>query len=213
MKLGGTPNDLLQNLQTIFMLAFIPILDGKQRVQLLLPTFKIADVVLLVLIYPAFRKANITFPPILRIAVGFFCASLSMTYACVLQHYIYSRPPFSIPVWTQAPAYIFGALPEIWVVVTGLEVAFIKAPDNLKAFVSSMFWLTIAIGSAIGIGLAPVSADPYMVWTYGALALQVFVAGVLFWLWFRKDVVRDIRAEGEMQVDDVHKLRSDEEKV
>ena len=27
MKLGGTPNDLLQNLQTIFMLAFIPILD------------------------------------------------------------------------------------------------------------------------------------------------------------------------------------------
>lgn len=27
MKLGGTPNDLMQNLETIFMLSFIPILD------------------------------------------------------------------------------------------------------------------------------------------------------------------------------------------
>ena len=29
MKLGGTPNDLMQNLETIFMLSFIPILDRK----------------------------------------------------------------------------------------------------------------------------------------------------------------------------------------
>lgn len=29
MDLGSTPNDLMQNLSTVFMLAFIPLLDRK----------------------------------------------------------------------------------------------------------------------------------------------------------------------------------------
>jgi hypothetical protein len=29
MDLGATPNDLMQNLSTVFMLAFIPLLDRK----------------------------------------------------------------------------------------------------------------------------------------------------------------------------------------
>ena len=122
-----------------------------------------------------------------------------MAYACVLQHYIYTRPPLSIPVWTQAPGYVFGAFSEIFVVVTGLEVAFIKSPENLRAFVSSIFWLTIAIGSAIAIALAPVSTDPYMVWTYGALAITAFAAGCLFYVWFRHDIIRDVPTQATVE--------------
>ena len=116
------------------------------------------------------------------------CASFGMVYACVLQHFIYSRPEASIPVWIQAPGYIFGALSEIFVIITGLEVAFLKAPENLRTFVSSIFWVTIAIGSAIGIALSPVSQDPYMVWTYGGLAIAAFVSGSVFYICFRGSI-------------------------
>ncbi|KAI1612054.1 POT family protein [Exophiala viscosa] len=172
MKMGDTPNDLMQSLENLFQLCFIPILD--------------------LLVYPAFRKAGITFNPILRIFVGFMCAALGMTYACVLQYFIYHRPANSIPVWIQAPAYVFGALSEIFVIVTGLEVAFLKAPENLRAFVSSIFWITLAVGAAIGIALAPVSQDPYMVWTYAGLAIGVFLAGCVFFVCFRHSIAGEV---------------------
>jgi POT family proton-dependent oligopeptide transporter len=108
-----------------------------------------------------------------------------MVYACVLQHYIYTSPPASINVWIQAPGYIFGSLSEIWVLVTGIEIAFNNSPENLRAVVTSVFWVTIAVGAAIGIALTPVSQDPYMVWTYGGIAVAAFSAGCAFWVCFR----------------------------
>lgn len=111
-----------------------------------------------------------------------------MIYACVLQHFIYNRPPASIHVWIQAPGYIFGALSEIWVLVTGIEIAFNNSPETLRAIVTSVFWVTIAVGAAIGIALTPVSQDPYMVWTYGGLAVAAFLAGCVFWISFRNTV-------------------------
>jgi POT family proton-dependent oligopeptide transporter len=108
-----------------------------------------------------------------------------MVYACVLQHYIYTSPSASINVWIQAPGYIFGSLSEIWVLVTGIEIAFNNSPENLRAVVTSVFWVTIAVGAAIGIALTPVSQDPYMVWTYGGIAVAAFLAGCVFWVCFR----------------------------
>ena len=37
MDLGETPNDLMQNLSTVFMLAFIPLLDRKLLLEPLFP--------------------------------------------------------------------------------------------------------------------------------------------------------------------------------
>ncbi|KAH8901114.1 POT family protein [Thozetella sp. PMI_491] len=181
MRLGGTPNDLMQSLEIIFMLTFIPILD--------------------LLIYPTLRKWNISFSAVNRIFCGFMLMSISMTYACVLQHYIYSNPPASIFVWIQAPAYIFSAIAEIFVVITGLEVAFIKAPDNLKVFVSSMFWVSLAVGSLIGIGLSPVSKDPNMLWVYGALAITVFTSGLVF-IYLFHGTTQDTIPDKELDVKD-----------
>jgi POT family proton-dependent oligopeptide transporter len=138
-----------------------------------------------VIVYPALRKAGIDFNPVRRITLGFFCASLSMVYACVVQHFIYNSPPSSINVWVQTPGYVLGSLAEIWVLVTGIEIAFNNAPENLRAVVTSVFWVTIAVGAAIGIALSPVSQDPYMVWTYGGIAVAAFIAGCVFWLLFR----------------------------
>jgi hypothetical protein len=42
---------------------------------------------------------------------------------------------------SRTPAYIFGALLEILVIITGLKVASLKASADLRVLVSSIFWL------------------------------------------------------------------------
>jgi POT family proton-dependent oligopeptide transporter len=59
-----------------------------------------------------------------------------MAYASVLQHYIYISPANSIHVWIQAPAYIFVAFSEAFIIITGLELAFTQAP---KKYVSTPY--------------------------------------------------------------------------
>lgn len=108
MALHGTPNDLLQNLDPIALIVFIPFLD--------------------LVVYPGLRKLKIDFDPISRIFAGFLLASISMVYASVLQHYIYKSAPNSIHVWIQAPAYILVAFSEAFIIITGLELAFTQAP-------------------------------------------------------------------------------------
>ncbi|KAK2755045.1 hypothetical protein FQN54_006573 [Arachnomyces sp. PD_36] len=159
MALHGTPNDLLQNLDPIALIIFIPFLD--------------------LIVYPLLRKFKIDFDPISRIFGGFCLASGSMVYASILQHYIYISPPKSIHVWVQAPAYILVAFSEAFVVVTGLEIA-------LRSLISALFWLTIGIAAAICIGLTPVSQDPYLVWMYASLAIVGFVAGCAFYFFSRR---------------------------
>ncbi|KAK8856751.1 Major facilitator superfamily domain general substrate transporter [Apiospora arundinis] len=175
MALHGTPNDLLQNLDPIALIIFIPLLD--------------------LVVYPALRKYKINFDPTTRIFCGFLFVSISMVYASVLQHHIYNSAPKSIHVWIQAPAYILVALSEAFVIVTGLELAYTQAPTNLRSVVSSLFWLTIGVAAAISIGLSPVSQDPYLVWMYGSLAIVSLVAGCTFYACFFKN--RNMSAQEE----------------
>jgi hypothetical protein len=81
-------------------------------------------------IYPVLRKYKINFSPVLKMTSGFIMASIAMVYAAVLQHYIYDSPPESIHVWIQAPAYILVAFSEAFVIITGLELAYTKAPTG-----------------------------------------------------------------------------------
>jgi POT family proton-dependent oligopeptide transporter len=130
MALHGTPNDLLQNLDPIALCIFIPILDCGSAHQHTLLSLANSVMVLLVGLYPFLRKFKINFSPVRRIFTGFLLVSSSMVYASVLQHFIYTSPSKSIHVWIQAPAYIFVAISEAFVIVTGLELAFTQAPKK-----------------------------------------------------------------------------------
>ncbi|KAF2005805.1 peptide transporter PTR2-A [Amniculicola lignicola CBS 123094] len=206
MNLHGIPNDILQNIDPITIILLIPILDR--------------------LIYPFIRtKLHIPFKPISRISLGFVIASIAMAYAAILQSRIYASPPcFDAPskceagrvlpgsekfkpneihVAWQTPAYILIALSEILASITGLELAYAKAPENMKSFIMSLFLLTSAGGSAMGILIAPMAKDPHLVWMYGALALIAFVAGGFFFKCFRgldtKEVPRAVDTADEEQ--------------
>jgi len=122
-----------------------------------------------------------------------------MVYAAVLQHYIYISEPNSIHVWIQAPAYILVAFSEAFVIVTGLEIAFTKAPESLRSFVSALFWLTIGIAAAICISFTPVTKDPEILWMYASLAIITFVAGCTFYICFRNSLEPRVVLDAQIQ--------------
>lgn len=152
-------------------------------------------------VYPFIRKRlHLTFAPITRITLGFGFAALAMLYAGVLQSFIYAAPPcFNHPlacefgqtdngtaipnqvhVGWQAPAYVLVAISEILASVTGLELAYAKAPENMKSFIMSLFLLTSAGGSVLGILIAPLAKDPFLQWLYFGLAAVAMGTAVLF---------------------------------
>uniref|UniRef100_A0A060TDZ1 ARAD1D03740p n=1 Tax=Blastobotrys adeninivorans TaxID=409370 RepID=A0A060TDZ1_BLAAD len=180
MALHGMPNDIMQSIDSITIIIFIPIINQ--------------------FVYPALRRMGIQFKPITRITWGFFSASIAMAYAAIVQHLIYTTGPCyddpqkycnsdsisnDIHVAIQTPAYVFIALSEIFASVTGLEYAFTKAPANMKSFIMSLFLVTNAFGSALGIALSSVSVDPKLIWMYTGLACATVIAGIVFWLIFR----------------------------
>ncbi|KAK9379358.1 POT family-domain-containing protein [Kockiozyma suomiensis] len=183
MDTHGIPNDIMQNIDPIAIIIFIPLCDY--------------------LLYPYLRKIGIPFKPITRIFFGFLFGALAMAYAAIVQHLIYTSGPCyeyplacdasdggqlpnNIHVAIQTPAYFFIAMSEIFASITGLEYAYTKAPSTMKSFVMSLFLLTNAFGAAIGIAISPTAKDPDMVWTYTALALVTLFFGCLFWFIFRK---------------------------
>ncbi|KAK9474807.1 POT family-domain-containing protein [Dipodascopsis tothii] len=182
METHGIPNDIMQNIDPLAIILFIPLCDS--------------------LLYPYLRRVGIPFKPISRIFCGFMFASLAMAYAAIVQHLIYTSPPCyeyplacaaseggslanKVHVAVQTPAYVFIALSEIFASITGLEYAYTKAPATMKSFVMSMFLLTNAFGSALGIAISPTAKDPDLVWSYTALAIVTFFFGCLFLVFFR----------------------------
>lgn len=179
MELHGLPNDFLQAIDTIAIIVFIPICER--------------------LVYPFIRRFT-PFKAITKIFFGFMFGTGAMVYAAVLQHYIYKAGPCydhplkcdpkfknvpnHIHIAIQVPAYVLIALSEIFASITGLEYAYTKAPVNMKSFIMSLFLVTNAVGSALGIALSSTSKDPKLVWTYTGLAGACFIAGCLFWFFF-----------------------------
>lgn len=176
MRLGGVPNDIVNNLNPIALIIFIPIFDR--------------------LVYPGQRRLGFNFTPIKRITAGFFVASLSMIITTVLQYYIYHNGPCgkqankclkegkytNISVWAQTPIYVLGGISEILASITGLEYAFTKAPRNMRSLVSAVNCFTSAISAAIGQAFVSLSEDPLLEWNYGIVAILAFIGGVGFWL-------------------------------
>lgn len=186
MDLHGLPNDILPNIDPITIIMLIPIIDR--------------------LIYPFIRtQLHLAFGPITRITLGFVFASLAMLYAGTLQVIIYHIPPcYSSPLqcddaktesgtykpnnihvaW-QAPAYILVAISEVLASITGLELAYQKAPKNMKSFIMSLFLLTSAGGSILGMAIAPFARDPHLDWFYFGLGSIAALTSCIFWRVFR----------------------------
>ncbi|KAJ5909212.1 hypothetical protein N7495_001894 [Penicillium taxi] len=176
MRLGGVPNDIINNLNPFALIIFIPIMDR--------------------FIYPGLSRMGFHFTPLKRITAGFFVAGISMVTAAVLQYYIYAMGPCGnqaneclekegkytdISVWVQTLIYVLGGISEIFASVTSLEYAFTKAPHNMRSLVQAVSLFMNAISAALGQALVSLSDDPLLVWNYCITAILAFAGGVGFW--------------------------------
>jgi POT family proton-dependent oligopeptide transporter len=176
MHLGGVPNDILSNLDPIAIIIIVPIMD----------TF----------VYPFLRRKNIRFTPIKKITAGFILGSFAMVWAAVLQHYIYRTSGYyetkdpdyksNISVWAVTGVYVLIATSEIFASVTTLEYAFTKAPKNMRSLVQSVQLFTTAFSAALAQAFTPLTADPHLVWNYGAVAIISFATGIAFHFAYRR---------------------------
>ncbi|RCK67235.1 Peptide transporter PTR2 [Candida viswanathii] len=181
MELHGLSNSLMTSFNSIAIIVFIPIVDK--------------------FFYPFMRRFT-PMKPISRISIGFFFSSAAMVYSAVLQHFIYKAgpcydqpracaPEFAdvpnrIHIAIQVPVYVLVALSEIFASITGLEYAYSKSPSSMKSFTTSIFLLTYAGGALIGMALSSTAKDPIIIWNFTGLGVAAFVAGVAFYLIFRK---------------------------
>ncbi|KAF3994198.1 hypothetical protein FT663_00168 [Candidozyma haemuli var. vulneris] len=213
MDTHGLPNDVLQAINPLTIIIFIPICER--------------------FVYPFIRR----FTPlraITKIFIGFMFATASMVYAAVLQHFIYqagpcyddpkgcapefAKVPNDVHIALQTPAYFFMGMSEIFASITGLEYAYTKAPVSMKSFIMSIFLVQNAFGSALGIALSPVSRNPKMVWNYTGLAVSCFIAGWIFWFLFkhynyREDDWNNLEYEHEEQAKAIEAARDEEKAV
>ncbi len=171
MTTNGAPNDLLNNFNPLTIIIAIPILSYG--------------------FYPLLRKYKIKFGPIARITTGFILAALSTAVGAITQYYVYKTSPCGyyatgcaevspISIWWQIPQYVLSALSECFANVTALELAYARAPKNMKGLVMSMFLFATALSSAIQEGATPGLIDPWLIWPFAVPA----IVGVIFAAWF-----------------------------
>jgi len=174
MTTNGAPNDLLSNFNPLTIIVAIPILSYG--------------------VYPLLRKYKIHFGPIKRITFGFILAALSTAVGAITQYYIYRTSPCGyyatdcqigtgvspISIWVQVPQYVLSALSECFVNVTALQIAYARAPRDMKGLVTSMYLFTNALSAAIAEACTPSLNDPHLIWPFAATA----IAGTVLAVWF-----------------------------
>eukprot|EP00127_Corallochytrium_limacisporum_P002014 Clim_evm2s99 gene=Clim_evmTU2s99 len=106
--------------------------------------------------YPWIRSFGFQLGCISRISIGFAITAASFVYAGVLQVFINQSAANSVSIWLQIPAYAHIGMGEIFSATTGLEYVYAVGPGNMKSLCMSLFMLTIAIASLIGLVIAPI---------------------------------------------------------
>ncbi|CAO3614947.1 unnamed protein product [Cunninghamella blakesleeana] len=176
MQTGNVPNDIMQNIDPICLIIFIPIMDS--------------------FIYPFLRRVGIPMRPMFRISLGFFFAAVAMGYTAGVQSMVYNSPPYYdhpdgrtnyISGAYIIPSYVFIAISEIFASITGLEYAYKKAPQSMKSIVMALFLFTNCIASILAFALVSVAVDPKLTWMYTGIAATAGVCSVLFYICHHKN--------------------------
>ena len=154
MTSAGAPTDLLNNFNPLTIIAVTPLLSHG--------------------LYPLLNRYKIKFGRINRITFGFLLASLSGVIGAIVQYYVYETSPCGyqastcddvspLSIWLQLPNVMLGAISELFTNVTGYEIAYARAPPNMKSVVMALFLFNTALASALSEILVPAIVDPYLI--------------------------------------------------
>jgi dipeptide/tripeptide permease len=180
---NGVPNDVINNFNSLSIIAFAPILNYG--------------------LYPLLRKLNIRFGSIARITFGLCMAASAGVGYTVLNYYAYKLGPCgkfgssascvdangvslvsNISIWWAAIPFGIGGISELFVNVPAYAMAYSMAPKNMRGLVSAINLLASAFAYAFGLAFAGLIRDPYLTWDFGAPAIIGFAsAGLFYWIY------------------------------
>lgn len=170
MTSKGVPNDLFYNFNALTIIVFMPFLDY--------------------IVYPTLRKNKIEFRPVQRVSLGFALVALAQIIGAILQWRIYKTLPCGynatsclykgivspISAWTEVILYALQGMGESFAMTTGYELAYMRAPPNLKGLVMAIFLFMSAIYSAISLAVSGALLDPHLIWPFAGIGIAGFLA-------------------------------------
>ncbi|KAF8205384.1 putative MFS peptide transporter [Mycena galopus ATCC 62051] len=182
MITNGAPNDLLNNFNSLTIIVFTPIVAY--------------------LLYPGLEKMGIKCGPIRRMTFGMFLCAAGGVAGGIVQLYVYRTSPCGyqastcvdaegnalvskISIWVQLVNVAITAISELFVNVTSYEMAYARAPPNMKAAVFSICLFMSALSSALAEIITPFTEDPKLVWVFIGPAIALFVQTTIFWFRYR----------------------------
>ncbi|KAJ7747785.1 di/tri peptide transporter 2 [Mycena metata] len=191
MQTHGLPNDIMSFLNPVSVIILLPLAQE--------------------VLYPALRRAKITFSPINRMALGFLLEVFAQAYAAGVQHLVYAAPPcYSAPlqcgtagpndvnVFLQTPIYVLEGLGEVFSSPATYEYAYEAAPESMKSLLQSVWVGMGAIAVLLGLAMSPLYRDPLLVVNYALLAGVMLLTTVVYYLAFRTHgKVAEEAVEGE----------------
>jgi proton-dependent oligopeptide transporter, POT family len=183
MRLDDVPNDAIKALNPIACVILGPVIQK--------------------FLYPSLHKLGIPFGPIARMTWAFITMSASMAFAAGVQKLIYTQGPCydqplvcpasddgtipnNVSVWVQTPIFFLLGCAEILGFTTLSEYAYVEAPKNMRTLVQALGQTAAGVGSALGMAVSPLSANPQVLYLYSGLAAVMIVVASVFWLAFRK---------------------------
>ena len=93
---------------------------------------------------------------------------------------------------------------EIFTLATSYEYVYTKAPQSMKSVVQALSVFMAAIGSALGIAIAPADENPRLTTVYAVLAGVMAVnAGVFWWRFRALDEVDEALNQAVVRADEV----------
>ncbi|CAK7227198.1 peptide transporter ptr2 [Sporothrix curviconia] len=135
-----------------------------------------------------------------RMTFGFLLAAASGVIGAIVQWRVYATSPCGysastcadlvgvgavsvspLSIWWQFPNIALGAVSELFCNVTAYEMAYVRAPPQLKSVVMAIFLFTNALSNALGEILVPAIVDPHLVWVWAGPAMALFAQTAVFY--------------------------------
>lgn len=116
--------------------------------------------------------------PLQKISIGFLFAIVGYILSVVVEILVISNP-FEIHIFFQIPQILFMTISEVLIVVTGLEFAYSESSTHLKASVSSLMFLNVAIGSIIIVFSQFLQDQLFKNLRYGSVFVMLFFLSLL----------------------------------
>lgn len=171
INLGFTKFEMLagqvQTVNTIFLLAFIPIFNYW--------------------LYPLFDRIGLKTTPLRRLGFGLVLTALSFVVIALIQTNIDGGGTPSI--WWQIFAYMVLSAAEVLVSITGLEYAYTHSPKSMKSTMNGIWFLVVSLGNLFTAAingnisnhgfLAPYLIGANFYWFFVAI-IAVFVIAFMF---------------------------------